>query len=179
MPALLTVNIVPGTVFQGNQTRQDINFSWNYGSMNLRAEYMRIKTDLDGNAAGTPVIAGAHHHTAWYVSSTYILTGEEKTLENRIKPAANFSPLDGAWGAWELAARWAVINQDNDTGVATSASQTHTTEYTFGVNWRMTPNVIMRINWEHLLYDRDIATGFNGALKRYENLLYIRWQIDF
>ncbi|HUR38404.1 MAG TPA: porin [Planctomycetota bacterium] len=177
LPAILTVTPVAGTVFQGRQARQDVNFSWNYGSMNLRAEYIRVKTDLDG--ANPALISGAHHQTAWYVSSAYVLTGEEKTLENRIKPATNFSPLDGQWGAWELAARWAVINQDNDSGVATSLNQTHTTEYTLGINWWMTPNVVLRIDWEHLIYDRDIATGFNGALKRSEDEIYIRWQIDF
>jgi len=175
LPNILTTAAVGGAVFEGVQTREDWNFSWNYGPMNVRAEYLWIKNELEATAP----LAGAHHQNGWYVSSAFVLTGEEKTLENRIKPFANFSPLDGNWGAWELAARWAVVNQDNDTGIASSANQTHTTEYTFGLNWWMTPNVIMRIDWEHLVYDRDIVTGFNGALKRSEDEIYIRWQIDF
>ena len=175
LPQILTVAPVGGTVFEGRQIREDFNFSWNYGSMNIRAEYLWIKNELE---AATP-LAAAHHQEAWYISTAYVLTGEEKTLENRIKPFNNFSPLDGQWGAWEIAARWAVVNQDNDTGIAGSANQTHTTEYTLGINWWMTPNVRLMIDWERLTYDRDIVTGFNGALKRSEDEIYVRWQIDF
>ena len=55
----------------------------------------------------------------------------------------------------------------------------YNTYYTVGVNWWMTPNVAMRINWERFTYDDDVLVGANNNNKRYEDCLYIRWQIDF
>jgi len=172
LPAILTYT-AGGAVVRGYQTREDLNFSWLLGPASLRAEYLRVKSDLDG------ATAGAMLQKAWYVAATYLLTGEDKPLENRVKPKSNFSPLDGQWGAWELAARWAVIDTNNDSGITTAANQTHTTEYAFGINWWLIPNMAIRFDLEHYIYDRDVATGFNGALKRSEDSLYIRWQIDF
>jgi phosphate-selective porin OprO and OprP len=172
----------PPTIFiRGTQTREHLNFSWLYGPMSLRAEYARVRYEIDGGNDGAFV------QKAWYVAGTYILTGEEKPLESRIKPKNNFDPLAGGWGAWELAFRYAVI--DGGDGVAAGVypahnnsnplSNTRTTEYTFGINWWMAPNVAVRFNWEHLIYDADQPYGRNGALKRAQDVLYIRWQIDF
>lgn len=159
----------------GDLSRTAFNFSWLMGPASLRAEFVDVKYDLNGAAVATNF-----HQTGWYVQATYLLTGEDKPLENRVKPFNNFSPLDGGWGAWELAARAAVLRSDGrSAGVYSAAQNDRTTEYTIGVNWWMTPNVALRINWERLIYDVDVPTGTNGALQRYEDGLYIRWQIDF
>ena len=174
MPTLL--DYTPGAaVLDGTQSRWLGNFSWVYGPASIRAEYLRVNARLRGAAENI------FHQVAWYVSASYVLTGEEKPLENRIKPKNNFSPLDGNWGAFELAARWAVIDGRNglDAGIAPAGAQLKVTEYTIGINWWMAPNVAVRFDWERLVYDEDRSFGNGGAAKRQEDLLYIRWQIDF
>ena len=174
-----------GGQVNGRMVRQDFNFNWNYGPMNLRAEYFRSKTELEGSTANS-----AFHQRAFYISAAYVLTGEEKPLESRIRPKNNFDPADGGWGAWEVALRWAVIDgkdarhagviANNGTKNAGGANgQTGATEYTIGVNWWMAPNVVVRITYERLVYDLDVPVGKNGAFKRFEDEIYIRWQIDF
>jgi phosphate-selective porin OprO and OprP len=171
LPAILTYTAGPN-VIRGDQTRVNWNFSWLYGPASLRAEYARVRSDINGGPHKSFI------QRAWYVQATYLLTGEDKALENRVKPRVNFDPLGGTWGAWELALRWAVI-ASNAPSQGLGRGQTHTTEYTVGVNWWMTPNVALRINWERFTYDDDIAAGRNGALQRYEDCFYVRWQIDF
>jgi phosphate-selective porin OprO/OprP len=174
LPGLLPAGNA-GVFVRGVQTRNHINFSWLYGPASLRAEYARVRAELDGG------LRSAFVQRAWYIQATYLITGEDKTLENRIKPKNNFDPLAGGFGAWELAARWAVIDGSNgvSAGVYPAAANHKVTEYTFGINWWMTPNVRLMINLEHLIYDVDVATGFNGAPKRSEDGFYVRWQIDF
>ena len=169
---------------QGRHTRQNVNFSWNMGPATVRAEYHRAKIEEEG------LVDASIHQRAWYLSAAYILTGEDKPLENRIKPKTSFDPLDGGWGAWEIALRWAVIdgidgrhaglissNGSRNAGAANG--QTGATEYTIGINWWMAPNVVVGIDCERLVYDLRIPTGRTGAFKRYEDEIYLRCQIDF
>src|SRR5262249_37928334 len=112
IPSILQFN--GNNVIEGHLTRMDFNFHWNYGPAAIRAEYYRQRTQLDGPAA--TLRANAFEIAAWYVQATWLLTGEEKPLENRVKPKNNFDPMAGGWGAWELAARCAVV--DAHDGVA-------------------------------------------------------------
>jgi len=174
LPTLL--DYTPGAaILEGVQSRWLGNFSWIYGPASIRAEYLRVNAQTRGAAENI------FHQTAWYISASFILTGEEKPLENRIKPRNNFNPLEGTWGAFELAARWAVLDGRNgiDAGLAPVGAQLKVTEYTLGLNWWWTPNVALRIDWERLTYDEDRTFGNLGALRRTADEIYIRWQIDF
>src|SRR4030095_5448233 len=143
LPTLLDYTPAAGVILDGVQSRWLGNFSWVYGPDSIPAEYLRVHAQTRGAAENI------FHQVAWYISASYILTGEEKPLENRIKPKNNFSPLDGQWGAFELALRWAVIDGRNgiDAGLAPVGAQLKVTEYTFGLNWWMAPNVAVRIDW--------------------------------
>jgi phosphate-selective porin OprO and OprP len=177
LPVVLNYTVAAGNFIEGIQSRWLGNFSWVYGPASIRAEYLRVNAQLNGAATSSQF-----HQVAWYISASFILTGEEKPLENRIKPKANFSPLDGNWGAFELAARWAVVDGRNGfhAGLGTAGTENlKTTEYTIGINWWWSPNVAVRIDWERLIYDEDQPLGNHGALKRYADEIYIRWQIDF
>jgi phosphate-selective porin OprO and OprP len=172
----LLLDYTPGAaILEGVQSRWLGNFSWVYGPASIRAEYLRVNGQTRGAAENI------FHQVAWYVSASFILTGEEKPLENRIKPKNNFSPLNGEWGAFELAARWAVIDGRNgiDAGLAPAGAQLKVTEYTFGLNWWWSPNVALRIDWERLTYDVDRTFGNLGAARRTADEIYVRWQIDF
>jgi phosphate-selective porin OprO and OprP len=178
LPAVLTFTPPAGTFIKGNQSRLHLNYSWLYGPMSLRAEYAQVKADIKGPA---PIPQNNFIQRAWYVQATYLLTGEEKTLENRIKPKNNFDPLAGGWGAFELAARWAVIdcNDGKAAGIVAAANNHWTHEVTLGVNWWMTPNVRLMIDWEHFGFEQKQPLGRFGGLKKTEDEIYIRWQIDF
>jgi phosphate-selective porin OprO and OprP len=181
-----------GALLDGRRTRALLNFSWLFGPASLRAEYATVKQELiDGTSAGDYEIK------AFYVQATFLLTGETKPLENRVKPNANFSPLNGQWGAWELAVRFAKVDASDAEDITNGATtllntgagalapgetnpNTETTELTFGINWWLAPNVAVRFDFEHFMFDRDlvgIKTGNEDADS--QDVFYVRWQIDF
>jgi phosphate-selective porin OprO/OprP len=122
---------------------------------------------------------------AGYVQATWLLTGEDKPLENRVKPRANLSLTEGTWGAFELAARVAFLDTSDgeDAGVVLPTTNQRTTELTLGLNWWWTPNVCLRIDWERFRFDEDrpVKTGATLAdqLEDHQDVFYVRWQIDF
>lgn len=166
------------TVIDGMRQRMLLNFAWAYGPVSLRAEYGQISQELvDGLAEDE------YEVTMWLLQATWLITGEEKVLDNRIKPKNNFSPLNGGWGAFELALRAAsyeVGDEAQDVGLVGATGNLETRQVTVGLNWWWSPNVIWRINYEMLDFDEDlpgIATG--GEPDDQQRIFIVRWQIDF
>jgi phosphate-selective porin OprO and OprP len=159
-------------VVDGNRSRIGLEFTWLYEFLGLRAEWARRVDTL---------ATGQHIQTrAYSVSLTALLTGEKKTLEDRIAPLHPFD-FDGGWGAFELAVRFAALRVDDDV-LAFSASASPNANavrtVTAGVNWYLTRNVRITPDVIFERYNRDIGfaggktdRGFIGAL--------IRFQIDF
>ena len=67
-------------------------------------------------SAATAVRPSSNSFSAWYLQSSWILTGESKAYVPATgtftspKPAQPFSLSKGDWGAWELAARYSDLN---------------------------------------------------------------------
>ncbi len=149
--------------------------SWLFGPFSLRAEHMLLRQDITG-----PSLArGRFDATGFTVQATYLLTGEDKPLEDRVKPKGNFSPANGTWGAFEVAARIAGLDAGDaeEAGLASSSTNTSVLEATLGLNWWMTQNVVLRVNWEHFIFGREIPVGADAIDD--QDVFYVRWQIDF
>lgn len=168
-----------GVTADGIHQRMLLNFSWIYGPASLRAEYAIIEAELNDVPAA---LASDFEIKAWYLSGSFILTGEDKPLENRIKPNRNLNLSEGGWGAFELAARIAFLDTSDgeDAGVVAATANQETRELTVGLNWWWSPNVALRLNFERFTFDEDlpIATG-NDPLEDHQDVFYVRWQIDF
>lgn len=58
--------------------------------------------------------------SGWYVEGSWVLTGEPRVYSMgsaafaRPSPAANFNPMAGNWGAWEVAGRYSTVNLNHD-----------------------------------------------------------------
>jgi phosphate-selective porin OprO/OprP len=173
------VTLIPATLAQldGLRIRLALNFSWAYGPVSLRAEYGTLDQELQDSYAP----ASDFEIRAAYVQATWLLTGEEKVLENRIKPKANLNPLEGAWGAFELALRLASVDatEVRDAGLIAATANAKVREATVGLNWWWTPNVVVRFNWERFMFDEDLPVGSGNALEDHQDVFYVRWQIDF
>lgn len=164
------------TYLDGLRTRYNIGLSWLYGPASLRGEYMVIKQELvDAAPKSSFQIKGFN------VQGTFLLTGEEKALENRVKPKNNLNPLEGGWGAFELAARYAMVDVSDaeDAGLIAATANQKTSQVTVGLNWWWTSNMCVRINWEHLMFDEDLAIGKGDSPEGTQDIFYVRWQVDF
>ncbi|QSA96496.1 porin [Methylococcus sp. EFPC2] len=129
-----------------------------YGPAHLTAEYMRA--EVSGRGYSSDVLEG------FYTTAGYFLTGETRPYDEkrgswgRVIPKSNFIGGSG-WGAWEVAARYDVMdmNTKNIHGGSLSAG-------TLGVNWYLTPRVRLMTNWVHVFNTSTASAGAcsnNGA----------------
>jgi phosphate-selective porin OprO/OprP len=123
-----------------------------------------------------------------YAFASWFLTGEHRNYDhgkgrfNRVRPAANFNPAKGDWGAWELAARYSYLDLDDQ-----NVSGGKLWDVTVGLNWYLFPNLRWMLNYVHgdvsqrtvfVFDDMGMLTGvvgFNGAA----NILQTRLALDF
>ncbi len=163
----------------GTRTRLGVEFSWLYRNVSLRGEWVTREDHVEVNGAG--VKDEEVDIDGWYVAGTWIVTGEKKTLENRVKPAEPFDPSKGQWGAFELAFRMASLEVDEevfDLGVAArEGNSNEVTTYTFGVNWWMTKNFRFMNDFVVEDYADELTHGTHREDALYG--IHSRFQIDF
>lgn len=158
----------------GVRTRMGLEFSWNMGPASVRAEYVTLNREVI-TATGDDDF----DTDAYYLQFTYLLTGETKPLENRVVPKKNFSVKEGTWGAWELAFRIANLDASDgeDAGVVAAGANQEVQEITVGVNWWMTQNMRLMLNYEMFSFDEDVPNA--GDPIDDQSIFYTRLQIDF
>jgi phosphate-selective porin OprO/OprP len=85
----------------GHRRRWEADLDWTVGPASARTEYTRTTDDRLQQGLGDQDLTDARAQS-WYVSGTWILTGEQKTRP--VKAAGEF--LSDGWGALEVAARY-------------------------------------------------------------------------
>ena len=163
-------------VVDGYRTRIGLEFTWLYEFLGLRAEWARRTDTLNLGGGSSPRIAAV----AYSVSLTALLTGEQKVLEDRIVPLRPFD-LDGGWGAFELAVRFAALRVDDDVlAFSASASPNANAVRTVavGANWYLTKNVRISPDVVFERYNRGIGFAGGGTERGFVGAL-IRFQVDF
>lgn len=175
--AVLFLDATAGSV-DGTRTRIGLELSWLYKSFSFRAEWMRRSDEVDIGASEDEDI----DMDGWYIAITWIVTGEDKPLENRIKPNAPFDIEKGDWGAFELAFRVAQLSVDDDIfdlGIASAAANSNEVlTITFGVNWYLTRNFRVSPNIVFERYDDDVVFSAGREEDSAWGFLW-RFQIDF
>jgi phosphate-selective porin OprO/OprP len=132
-------------------------------------EWYRI--DVDRTAVGAGVSPFNPTFTGWYGQAAWTLTGERHEWSSSnggfggIRPLHPFDPKKNTWGAWELAARYSVLNLNDRAGSAGSAAPLGGIRggeqkiTTVGLNWY--PNRVLRFlldyQWDDI--DRLNAAG--------------------
>jgi phosphate-selective porin OprO/OprP len=136
---------------KGHRRRWEGDVDFTKGRATARGEYTWVTDDRIGQGLGDQTLPDARAR-AWYVSGTWILTGEKK--ERPLKPDNDL--LQGGFGAVELAARYERLWYDNAGGGALEdASRTPRTEViqpesehalTLGVNWTLNRFIKLQFN---------------------------------
>ena len=150
---------------------------------NVQVSGEAFKIDVDRIGAFNPTFRG------WYVQGAWTLTGESHTWSSAnggfkgIKPAKPFKPDANAWGAFELAGRYSVLDLDSHEGLARAAAPAGGIRggeqriTTAGVNWY--PNSVFRFQaqYQHIDVDRLNATGAQAGEDA--NVVSLRSQFAF
>ena len=160
-------NFFPQFSLNGPIWRYNGEFTYLKGPWSVRGEYDQIQMHRD--QLGTLTYGGlgftnlpAIYGKAYYISTTYLLTGEKRpengTPRVRHPVLGPDTPGGGGrgWGAWELAARYSWIHA-NEPGVnifnvitpeLVPNFNAHTDAFTGGVNWYPNYWVKYQINFE-------------------------------
>lgn len=160
---------------------------WYYGPYGLLAEYAVSSQKLLGTEAGGQSTHIQQDNTAWQIQASYVVTGEDNTFQS-VKPRENFDPLNGKWGALQLAARLTELDIDNDTfknhGSSGSPfvfldparSVTRATTWTLGVNWFLSKYTRIMADYEQTYFDGGAAEGKDRLT---EKVFSTRFQLSF
>lgn len=137
------------------------------GPIGFQAEYARMDVEQNGGRPDLEFDGG-------YVSANWFLTGESRAYDprtglfTRIAPRAVMDPRADTWGAWELAARWSVLDLDdaNLAGASAAAGAAvrggEETNYTLGVNWYWNPYFRLMLNYVNADVEALTASGANA-----------------
>jgi phosphate-selective porin OprO/OprP len=158
----------------------------------LESEYFEYKIERRNTTAATP--SDPHFH-GWYVQGAWVLTGENRPYnpaEGRFDAPRmnyNFNPAAGAWGAFELAARYSDLDlnyHDCGAGHAIPASPAACFDAirggeqkisSVGLNWYMNPDIRIMLDYQHVDVNRFNAAGLQVGQKN--NAVGVRGQFTF
>jgi len=129
---------------------------WNEGPFSVLAEYNRAW--VDSPAAGNPEFSG------YYVTASWILTGETRPYDRTVGYARRVMP-EGRWGAPELVARFAHVDLDDGAVQGGKFDKTY-----LGINWWATRRWKIGFGWGHTWLDRLGKTGVTDSF-----LTRIQW----
>jgi phosphate-selective porin OprO/OprP len=131
------------------------------------------------NRDGRPVRTQLNN-SAWQVQLSYVLTGEDNTFQS-VKPMRPFNPLEGSWGAFQVAGRWSEFNVDNSafTILDPTKSIKHATAWAVGVNWFINQNARIMADYEQTYYDGGAGITRLVSNRPSENVFATRFQLAF
>lgn len=171
---LAFVNPTAGNDVTANdvRTRAGGDIEWLVGPFSLKGEYAfsRIRNVNFGGVNRSWDLHG------WSAQATYLLTGETKTNQGPVLPRRPFNPVDGRWGAVELAARFEMLRSDQgviDAGFAAGTDDLWSA--TGGLNWYLNRHARVSTNYVFTKFDDVVA---NAGGKTSEHALLFRFQFN-
>jgi len=156
-----------------------------YGPFGLLGEYAISDQHVSNDSAGGVKNVDVHN-TAWEIAGSWLLTGEDASYSG-ITPRENFDPRLNQWGAWQVVARYAELNVDDDvfkgsnfnTSLASpKASADSAQAWALGLNWYLNKNVRANVSFSHTTFGGYTGSR-TGVPAQAENVLFTRIQLAF
>jgi phosphate-selective porin OprO and OprP len=171
-----------------------------YGPFYAQGEYFWYSVDrLD--STGFPNI----NFNGGYVEASWVLTGETHTYNaanaayNGVIPANPVTPFlsgvspspmpvkapvpasYGGWGAWEIAARYSVVDLNDRFGFAApdGVAGGKQTVYTAGLNWYVNRNIRFMFNYLHGIIDKQASPTVTTDVGAKFDAVAMRMQVAF
>lgn len=161
-----------GTITNVNaMTNAGIEASAEYGPLLAEGEWLNAMVD---RTAPTRTLPSQPYFSGWYGQAAWVITGESHPWDaptatyKGIAPAHPFDPGAGAWGAFEVAARYSYVDLTDigGLGLATSSTpQGKQSDVTAAMNWYLTQNVRGELDWTHVMpihAPNNFSGNFNG-----------------
>lgn len=157
--------------YDGSERRISPQAYFYRNSFGLLSEYIvsRQKVVLGGDSAKLD-------NEAYQVLANYLVSGEDASYAGLSRPK---NPIDkGGFGAWELVARYGVLDVDNDAFpiyANPSVAATKATTWAGGVNWYPVSNLKIALAYSQTAFDGGAASGDRED----EKLILTRFQVAF
>jgi phosphate-selective porin OprO/OprP len=166
----------------GERTRIGPQFYWYAGRFGLLGEYTEESQDVVRTTVAAGRQTASFDTSAWQLQASLFLTGEEESFRG-FKPNNVFSLDNHTWGAFELVARYHVLDPDDDAflgGAASFAdpavSARKASAYGVGLNWYFNENLKWVLDYEQTSFDGGAA---GGADREDEKVFLTRFALGF
>jgi phosphate-selective porin OprO/OprP len=156
-------------------------FGFRYKNFLVEGEYIQVGVQRSGlGSAPAPNLSfsGGYGQVSW------VLTGEPRKYDpsagafSRPVPAEPFSPKDGKWGAFELAARYSAtdLNSHSSSGVSQAATGGvfggYQQIFSFGLNWYLNNNYRVMADYYISQVDKLSTSGTTQTGQNFQALLF-------
>ena len=161
----------------GSHTRWSPQAYWYRNAFGLQAEYIESEQEvlIPGNATSRTELA----HSAWSLTGSWVLTGEDASYRGVAKPSRPFAVGGDGWGAFEVVARYGELDIDDEAfGLYAdpNASASKAEAIGFGLNWFLTSNLKLAFNHTRASFDGGAP---NGGDRETEKTFFSRVQVAF
>ena len=171
-------------VAQANHWRLSPQAYYYYGPFGLLGEYV-ISDQKVARTAVAPFDSARLRNTAWEVSASWVLTGEDAAYVGGVVPRRPFDPRQGSWGALQLVGRYAQLNIDpaafpEFANPATSAGSAEA--WSVGLNWYLNRNLRVNTSFSHTTFSGGGGGGTSApatVTRKPEEVLFTRVQLTF
>lgn len=149
-----------GNLDADSLTALGLEFGAQRRNLYLQAEYFGIDVERRASLLADPNFRG------WYVQGSWVLTGESRRYGASTagfdgpRPKKPFDPLEGQWGALELAMRYSQIDLDYRAGIAGSAPAADAVRggrqdiWSVGLNWYLNSVLSLQAAYRRVEVDR-------------------------
>ena len=171
--SVLPIVNVPAFVNTGPiSTRREQTFNVEAAATNgpvvLQSEARWAVIEDDTGVVNT--FPGVYAHVRWMLTGETIPYNRSTGVFGRVKPDRPVDFLNGAWGAWEIAARVSYLDLNGTNLVGPGR---RLTDSTIGVNWYINNNTKFQFNW----IDANLNDPTLGGSRA--DTFAIRGQLDF
>jgi phosphate-selective porin OprO/OprP len=148
-----------------------------YQSLFFQGEYFHY----DVNLVGLP----SYTFNGGYAEASWTLTGEHRKYNpgsgaySGINPDHPFSISAGTWGAFELGARYSVIDLDDQLSTKAPFLGGQSTVYTVGLNWYLNPNMRFMFDYLHGIVKKNSGAATLGETGASFDAIAMRTQVAF
>jgi phosphate-selective porin OprO/OprP len=160
----------------GRRSRWGTELDWGHGPFSMRGEFIQsedTRLNQGVRSQNLPNLLGR----GWYVSGTWMATGEKKT-----KPRREFL-RDGGWGALELAARYEQLSFGSRTRSGPAATHARAANilgnseriWTFGVNWYLNRHAKIQVNAVHEVIEDWRRGPLAGQQQFWGQFVRLQW----
>lgn len=155
-----------GAFANGKETRSNPEAYFYLNNFGLLADYVEAKQQV-ANAVKSAELT----QRALDVSGSWVLTGESVGFKGGVKPAHDFNPKNGGWGALELVARYGYTDIDNaaftDGFASISSAASKATSTGVGLSWYWSENVKWLLDYDQTKFKGGAAAGADRADEKF------------